>query len=491
MIKLYNTLTRKKEIFKPQKDKRVGLYTCGPTVYWYAHIGNFRAYIFEDVLKRVLEYNSYQVKHVMNITDVGHLTSNADTGEDKMEKGAKRDKKTAWEIANFYTKAFLKDIRRLNIKKPDILVRATDTIKEQINLIKTLEKKGFTYKIKDGIYFDTSKLKTYGRLWPKKMKIEAGKRIKMVPGKKNPTDFSLWKLTPSGTKRQMEWPSPWGRGFPGWHTECVVMSIKNLGIPFDIHCGGIDHILIHHTNEIAQAEAIYNKTLSRYWLHNEFVFFGKGRMGKSEGNIIILEDLIKKGLNPLAYRYLCLTCHYRSRLKFSLKILAAAQNSLKNLYEKIQEIKEIKNKLENKDLLRRTLSRPSSRRQDKNLLRADEKNKKEKISKKSYQKKFLEFINDDLNTPKALALVWEMIKNKRLNIKNKEELILDFDKVLGLNLDKIKKLSIPQNIRELVRKREDYRKQKNWQEADKIRKKIEGMGYKIEDTQKGPKIKTR
>jgi cysteinyl-tRNA synthetase len=314
MIKLYNTLNRKKETLKPIKKGKVGLYTCGPTVYWFAHIGNLRTFLFEDVLKRVLEYNGYKVRHIMNITDVGHLTSDADVGEDKMEKGAKREKKTVWQVAEFYTKAFKKDLKRLNILPPDHWIKATQTIKDQIVLIKTLEEKGFTYKTSDGIYFDTSKLKTYGRLTGrKKKKIKAGARIKMVEGKKNPTDFALWKFSLKGQKRQMEWSSPWGIGFPGWHTECVVMSIKKLGIPFDVHCGGIDHVSIHHPNEIAQAEVAYGKIFANHWLHGEFLTLKEGKMAKSEGNIITLEDLIKKGFNPLAYRYLSFNAHYRSK----------------------------------------------------------------------------------------------------------------------------------------------------------------------------------
>ena len=340
MLKFYNTLSKKKKVFKPLKDKKVGLYTCGPTVYLYAHIGNLRTYIFEDILKRVLLYNGYKVKHIMNITDVGHLTSDADTGEDKIELKAKKERKTAWQIADFYTKAFKRDLKFLNIKEPDFWVKATKTIEGQIKLIKILEKKGFTYKISDGIYFDSSKLKTYGKLRGKqRIKIKPGARIEMVPGKKNPTDFALWKFTPPGIKRQMEWDSPWNRGFPGWHTECVVMSIKYLGIPFDIHCGGVDHILIHHTNEIAQGEAAFGKILAKYWLHGEFLVLKEGRMGKSEGNIVILEDLIKKGFNSLAYRYLCLGAHYRSKLTFSWEGLEASQNALDNLRQKILEIR--------------------------------------------------------------------------------------------------------------------------------------------------------
>jgi cysteinyl-tRNA synthetase len=461
MLKLYNTLTRKKQIFRPLRPQQVGLYTCGPTVYWFAHIGNLRTYIFEDVLKRVLEYNGYKVKHVMNITDVGHLTSDADTGEDKIERAAKKEKKSAWEIAKFYEKAFKKDLKLLNIKEPDIWIRATETIEDQINLIKILEKKGFTYKISDGIYFDSSKLKSYGRLWPKKMKIKAGARIEMVPGKKNPTDFALWKFTPKGIKRQMEWDSPWGRGFPGWHTECVVMSKKFLGIPFDIHCGGVDHILIHHTNEIAQAEAAFRKILANYWLHGEFLLVEGKKMAKSLGNIYTLNDLIKKGFNPLAYRYLCLGAHYRSKLNFTFEGLKASQNALENLYQKIIEIK------------------------------SKVKSQKSKLQFKiqNYKKRFLNFINDDLNTPKALALMWDLIGDEKIPNERKYNLLLDFDRVFGLNLEKIKKPKIPQKLKELVKIREEYRKRGDFKSADEIRKKIKEMGYWIEDTREGPKIK--
>ena len=461
MLKFYNTLSRKKEVFKPLKDKKVGLYTCGPTVYYFAHVGNLRTYIFEDILKRVLEYNKYKVKHVMNITDVGHLTSDADTGEDKLEKGAQRENKTVWQIADFYTKHFKKDLKNLNIKEPSIWIKATDTIKEQIDLIKILEKKGFTYKIQDGIYFDSSQLKNYGRLWgSKKREIKAGARVKMVPGKKHPTDFALWKFSPQGVKRQMEWDSSWGKGFPGWHTECVVMGVKELGIPFDIHCGGIDHIPIHHTNEIAQSEAAYNKILARFWLHGEFLILKKGRMGKSKGNIVILDDLIKKGFNPLAYRYLCLTAHYRSPLTFSLENLKAAQNGFKKLSQRVINLKQQSSKVKSGDI---------------------------KQKARIYQERFLNLVNDDLNTPQALALLWKMLDDKNLLEKEKYSLVLDFDKVFGLGLDK-KKEKIPQQIQELVKKRQGYRKKKQWSQADEIRKKVEKMGYKIKDTKKGAKV---
>jgi len=457
MIKLYNTLTRKKEIFKSLKNEKVGIYTCGPTVYWFAHIGNLRTYIFEDILKRVLIYNGYKVKHVMNITDVGHLVSDQDVGEDKILIAAKKEKKNAREIARFYEKAFKRDLRRLNILEPDVWIRATETIKDQIELIKILEKKGFTYIIEDGVYFDTSKLKKYGRLWPKEMKILPGARVEMTPGKKNPTDFALWKFAKG--RKEMVWDSPWGKGFPGWHTECVVMSMKELGIPFDIHCGGVDHILIHHTNEIAQAEAAFGKILAKYWLHGEFLLVEGKKMAKSLGNIYTLEDLIKRGFNPLSYRYFCLGAHYRSKLNFTFEGLKASQNALENLHEKVREMK------------------------------SGKKEKKLGSKGKDYQRKFLEFINDDLNLPKALALMWNLIGDKRISDQEKYELLLDFDRIFGLSLEKVKKLRIPKEIKKLVEIRENYRKMGDFKKADEIRMKIKEMGYWVEDTREGPRIK--
>lgn len=518
MLKLYNTLTRKKEVFKPLKEKNVGFYACGPTVYDYAHIGNLRTYIFEDVLRRVLEYNDYKVKHVMNITDVGHLTSDADTGEDKLEnknalylecqkckkiffsgiiaptwpKGptltdnshqcpfcgywneakdnsfyfqkAKSKEVNIWELSESYTKAFKNDLASLNIKSPDLYTKATDYIKEQIDLIKVLKKKGFTYKIDDGIYFDTSKLKDYGKLaGSKKRKLKAGARVEIVKGKRQPTDFALWKLTPKGVKRQMEWSSPWGKGFPGWHTECVAMSLKTLGIPFDIHAGGIDHIPIHHTNEIAQSEAAFEKILANYWLHGEFLILEKGKMAKSEGNIITMQSLVKKGFNPLSYRYLCLTAHYRSKLNFSWKSLEAAQSTLENLYQRTLELK--KEKL------------------------GDNNKESEKI--KNYKNKFEEFINDDLDMPGALALMWKAIKDQKIPSSEKYNLLLELDKIFGLGLDKLKKSTIPEKIIKIANQREKYRQQKNWQKADEKRKEIEKLGYYIEDSKKGSVVKKK
>ncbi|MCD4666321.1 cysteine--tRNA ligase [archaeon] len=456
VLKLYNTLTRKKENFKPLKDKKVGLYTCGPTVYNYAHIGNLRTYLFEDFLKRVLQYNKYQINHVMNITDVGHLTSDSDTGEDKLEKGAKRENKSVWEIAEFYTKEFKKDIRKLNILPPNLWCKATDHIKEQVNLIKKLEKKGFTYQTPDGVYFNTSKLKNYGKLAKLKIKdLKAGART-AVRDKKNPTDFALWKFSPKDKKRSMEWESPWGVGFPGWHLECSAMSMKYLGETFDIHCGGIDHIPVHHTNEIAQSVGATGKQPVKYWVHGEFLTLGKERMGKSESNFITISTLEEKGFYPLDYRYLSLTTHYRKKLSFDWDNLKSARNALEKLKARIIEIKN---------------------------------SKTSKGSTKEYEKKFLDYINDDLNIPKSLALTWKMLKDSKLGSKQKYKLILKFDEILGLDLDKIKESSIPSEIKKLAQEREKYRKQKNYAKADEIRNKIKEKGFILEDTKQGIKIK--
>jgi len=475
-MKIYNSLTRKKEEFKPIDKNEVKIYGCGPTVYWFAHLGNLRTYIFEDILKRTLEYNQYKVKHVMNITDVGHLTSDSDSGEDKLEKGAKKERRTVWEIAEFYTDFFKKDLELLNIIEPNVWVKATDTIQDQIELIKKLEEKGFTYVISDGVYFDTSKLEKYGRLWGESERKEMKGRIEEVKEKKSQTDFALWKFSPKNEKRQMEWDSPWGVGFPGWHTECVVMSIKNLGIPFDIHCGGIDHVFIHHTNEIAQAEAAYDKLLANYWMHGEFLNLKDSKMSKSSGTIITLRTLKQKGVSPLAYRYLCLNTHYRSKLSFSDESIDFAENSLNKLYEKAFEVFH---------------------------------SKKTEHSKKyeDYKNSFKEYINDDLNIPSALAMTWDMLKDKDLPDSDKHDLLLDFDKVFGLKLSSIQsdeKSSdskyiikifkndlpvwtsdieiVPEDVRTLVKEREEKRKNKEWEKSDEIRGKIESLGWQIEDS---------
>jgi len=476
-IYLYNTLTRKKEIFKPIIKNKVGFYACGPTVYDYAHIGNFRTYIFEDVLRRVLECNGYKVKHVMNFTDVGHLTSDEDTGDDKMEKGAQRDGKTAKEIANFYIAAFKKDAKSLNIKNPTIYARATEHIKEQIELVKILEEKNFTYKIYDGIYFDTTKLKDYGKLAQLQSEgLKSGARVARVAGKKHPTDFALWKFTPAGVNRQQEWDSPWGRGFPGWHLECSAMSQKYLGTQFDIHGGAIDLIPVHHTNEIAQSEAAYGKNPARYWMHGEFLLIDGDKMSKSIGNITKIED-IAKIFNPLAYRYLTLTAHYRSQMNLTWESLDGAQTALNNLYQEIRNLDDSTTPLAWRvKKINRTL----------NL--ADKKTKEvfKKIDK--YGEKFVEAVNDDLDMPKALTILWQVVSDETLWPDAKKNLMLEFDQVLGLGFDKVRPAVIPGKIKKLVKERETLRQQKNWLKADMVRAKIEQEGWIVEDTEQGSKL---
>lgn len=451
MLKLFNTLDRKKQIFKPIKKGVVGLYSCGPTVYNYAHIGNLRAYIFADILKRTLKYNQYKVKHVMNITDVGHLTSDADEGEDKMIKALKREgkelnEKSMKQIAQFYTKAFKNDIKKLNIFKPNKWCRASKHVKDMIKTVKKIEKNNYSYETSDGVYFNTEKMSDYGKLAGLNIKgIKPGARVKINPEKKNPIDFALWfKAIGKGKKHIMQWDSPWGKGWPGWHIECSAMSTKYLGQPFDIHTGGIDHIAIHHTNEIAQSEAAEKKPLAHYWLHNEFLILDKEKMAKSGESFITLSTLIKRGFDPLAYRYLCLSAHYRSPLSFSWESLKSAQNALNNLYQVVARYP-----------------------------------KPGKVIESDGQK-FKQAINDDLDTPQALAIVWDLIKNDYPENK-KMATLLEFDKVLGLDLAKTKiALSkVPSEIKKLVAQREELRKQKNWSEADQIRKQIDKNGYII------------
>jgi len=453
-LTLFNTLTRKKENFKPLVDASVGLYTCGPTVYDYAHIGNLRTYIFEDVLKRTLQFNGYKVKHVMNITDVGHLTSDADEGEDKLEKGARREQKTVWEIADFYTNEFKKDIGLLSIEEPNIWCKATDYIKEQIKFVEALEKKGLTYKTSDGIYFDTAKYTDYAHL--AKLNVagqQEGARVEVNDEKKSSTDFALWKFSPEGEKRQMEWQSPWGVGFPGWHLECSAMSIAKLGEEFDIHCGGIDHIPVHHTNERAQNWGLTGKETVKTWMHGEFLVIDSGRMGKSEGNLIRLQTLVDKGFDPLAYRYLCLQTHYRQKLNFSWESLTAAQNALEKLRGTIAEFGESVK------------------------------------SKNKYIADFTTAVNDDLNIPKALGVMWDLIKDVNVPSGEKKFIVLAFDEVLGLELHSVEKDVVPEDVQVLAKERETARTAKNWKRSDELRNEALQKGYSIEDTSEGSKIR--
>jgi cysteinyl-tRNA synthetase len=451
-LKLYNTLTRKKEIFKPIKKGFVGMYSCGPTVYWYQHIGNLRTYISNDLIKRVFLYNNYKVKHIINITDVGHLASDADTGEDKVEKAARKERKSAKEITDFYFRTFLEDLKKLNILPPTKWPKATEHIKEMIEFIKILEKKGYTYKTGDGIYFDTAKLNDYGKLAQlKKEKLKAGKRIDLGE-KKNKTDFALWKFSEKPGVRQQEWESPWGIGFPGWHIECSVMSSEYLGERFDIHTGGQEHIPVHHTNEIAQSEAAFEKKpWVRYWIHFAWLLFKGKKVSKSEGGLYRLSELQDKGFSPLSFRYLCLTTHYRKPLNFSLEILKAGQNSYERLKNIISDIKKSGQKVNKKNIL-------------------------------NAKNQFLEIINDDFNSPKAIAFLWDILRDERLSNSEKYELAMDFDKVFGLDLDKEDKIEeIPKEVKRLIEKIKSARKNKKWEEADKLKEKVKKEGYKIID----------
>jgi len=459
----YNTLSRQKEEFQALKKGQVGLYTCGPTVYNYSHVGNLRTYLFEDFLKRVLEYNGYKVKQVMNITDVGHLTGDRDMGEDKLEVGAKREKKTALEIAAFYTAAFQSDLQNLNIEEPTLWCKATENIPEQIALIKTLSEKGFTYQTSDGVYFDTSLVPNYNQLSHLPLaELKEGARVEKNPEKKNPTDFALWKFSPSGVKRQMEWPSPWGIGFPGWHIECSAMSLKYLGDERDIHCGGIDHINVHHTNEIAQSEAATGEKFFNYWLHGAFLNVKGGKkMSKSEGNFLTLENsLLKNGLNPLAYRFAACQVHYRKPMEYSLAGMKQAQEGLDSLYGQVAALGHQSGQVAT-----------------------------------SFQAEFQAAVNDDLNLPKALAIMAAVLKAD-LVAADKLATVLDFDRVFGLRLDQAEEMAktdldlrdLPDEIRSLVIARQAARNAKDWEEADRLRQEIKKFGYLLEDVAEGVRI---
>lgn len=454
MLTIYNTLGRTLEEFVPINPPFVGMYSCGPTVYDYQHIGHMRRYVGDDILIRVLQWNGFEVKHVMNITDVGHLTSDSDSGEDKMEKGAKKFGLSVWDIARKFEKQFFDSTDALNISRPTVLMHATDYIEEQIALIEVLEKKGFTYVIEtDGVYFDTSKFPDYFKLShqnPEELK--KGARVEFIKGKRNSSDFALWKFSPSNEKRQMEWDSPWGIGFPGWHIECSAMSMKELGETFDIHTGGIDHIAIHHTNEIAQAECATGKLFVKYWIHHNFLTVEGQKMSKSLGNIFTVSDVVARGFDPMALRYLYLQTHYRQEMNFTWDALTAAQTAYTKL---VREFKQW----------------------DKNG-----------IPSKQHLDEFTNALNDDLNTPKALAVVWDLVK---ANIPSdiKAATLTDIDGILGLGiLEKElieEKIVYPQEVLDLADKREEFRKIGDFKSADEIRKKIADLGYEIIDAKNG------
>lgn len=447
-LKIYNTLTREKEEFKPIKEGQVGIYTCGPTVYWFAHVGNFRAYIFSDTLSRVLKFNGYKITKVINVTDVGHLTSDSDEGKDKLEKAAAKEGKTAKEISKFYFDAFLEDYKKLNLEEPTVWSWATKHIEEQIDLIKLLEEKGYTYKTLDGIYFDTTKFADYGKLSRKVIEdLEGGKRIEMKE-KRNKTDFALWKFSKEGEKRQQEWDSPWGVGFPGWHIECSAMSKKYLGKHFDIHTGGEDHIPIHHENEIAQSECGYGEKSVNYWMHNAFLVLQGGKMSKSKGTIKTITKLEQEGFSPLAYKYFTYSALYRKPLTWSIEGLENAAIGLKRLKKQVQELKDDR-----------------------------------EINKK-YLEEFKIAINDDLNLPNALAVLHKLIQDNEA--KGKYQTIKKMDEVFGLNLfEKEEQEQIPENLKQLAKERKEARENKDWKKSDELRDKILKEGWSIKDTKEG------
>ncbi|WP_242973902.1 cysteine--tRNA ligase [Clostridium thermosuccinogenes] len=458
-MKIYNTLTRRKEELKPITDNELRIYSCGPTVYNYAHIGNLRTYVFMDILRRVLKYNGFKLKHVMNITDVGHLVSDADEGEDKMMKTAKEQQKSPWEIAEYYTGVFFRDIAALNIEKPEIIAKATEHIDEMIEFVQGLVEKGYGYETSDGIYFDISKLPDYGKLSGIDLEGQmAGARVEVNDEKRHPADFALWKKAPK--EHIMQWPSPWGMGYPGWHIECSAMGRKYLGDTFDIHTGGVDHIPVHHENEIAQSEALLGHPAVKYWMHGEFLLVDNGKMSKSLGNTYTIEDLKARGLNPLAFRYLCLNAHYRNKLNFTWDAIQSAQVSLDRLLEGALAHK---NGTASVDA--------------------------ELIAK--FRQDFEEAINDDLNIPRALGIVWNVV---RYHEKSKDlfDLLVLMDSILGLNIDKVqpkeeKQEEIDPEIEELIRQRQQARKEKNWKLADEIRDKLKEMGILLKDTPEGVK----
>ena len=437
---------------------QVKMYACGPTVYHFAHIGNLRTYVFEDLLVRILRRAGYAVTHVMNITDVGHLVSDADEGEDKMEVGARRSGKSIWEIANYYTQVFFSDLEKLNVLKPQIIPKATDHIAEMIALVESLQKKGLVYKTEDGMYFDTTKFPNYRELGLLDMEnLEAGKRV-AVGEKKNPSDFSLWKFSPADQKRQQEWDSPWGRGFPGWHIECSAMAMKYLGDTFDIHCGGIDHVPVHHTNEIAQSEGATGKHYVNYWLHGEFLNEDSGKMSKSKGETLTLSVLERDGFHPLEYRFLLLQAHYRSSIKFSYDALKSAQAGFRGLIARLKDWKSENDLSENAVLL-------------------------------DYRKKFEAAIFDDLNMPEAMAVIFSSMKEAALSPGQKKRFVLECDDVLGLQLEQFmnEEAALPEEVQKLVLARDEARKNKNWAESDRLRQEISKLGYKVDDTAKGTK----
>jgi len=461
-LKLYNTLTKQKEEFKPLEGNEARIYTCGPTVYSFAHIGNFRAYVFMDTLRRVLRYNNFSLKHVMNITDVGHLESDADEGEDKMEKAARKENKNPYEIAAFYEDIFFRDMGRLNIEKPEIISKATQHIEEMKAFVEKLIENGYAYETSKGIYFDISKLDKYPVLSNRKLDDQiAGARVDVDTEKRSPYDFALWIKAPE--THIMKWESPWGLSYPGWHIECSAMGRKYLGDEFDIHTGGVDHIPTHHENEIAQSKGCTGKVPAKRWMHVEFLQVDGGKMSKSLGNTYTLDTLQQKGIEPLAYKLFCYTAHYRTKLNFTFDGAESSQKALNRLRDGY--VKHLENNQEVED-----------------------------AEIENYKKRFIEAINDDLNMPLAMGIVWEVVRNEVKSYKF-ANLLIEFDKVLGLDLENSKKyleneekIELPEEINTLLEQRRIARENKNWGESDRIRDELKEKGYIVKDTKEGQTV---
>lgn len=453
-INFYNSLTKKKEEFKPINEGKVCMYSCGPTVYYFAHIGNLRAYLFMDSLRRVLKYNGYELKHVMNITDVGHLVSDADEGEDKMMKAARRENKDPFAIADFYMNAFLEDLKKLNVYMPEIIARATEHIPCMEEYVKQIIKNGYTYETEDTIYFDTSKLDKYGVLSNKDVKEEdLEARIDADPNKKHPNDFALWIKAPEN--HLMKWDTFWGKCYPGWHIECSAMGHQYLGEEFDIHTGGVDHIPVHHENEIAQAKGYCGKIPAHYWMHVEFLQVNGGKMSKSLNNVYTLKDLSERGYEPAVYRMFNLGAHYKKQINFTFEAMDSAKIALSRLREGYQKHKEGTSQIEDSII-------------------------------SNYEKNFMEAINDDLNMPVAMSVVWEVVKNPNKS-KQLATLIEKFDEVMGFDLKNYKPeiQVLPEEIINLINKRNEARANKDWAESDKLRDELISKGYSVKDSKEG------
>ena len=454
-MKLYNTLTRKKEEFAPLDGKTVRMYSCGPTVYNFAHIGNMRTYIFMDILRRTLRYEGYKVKGVMNITDVGHLLSDADEGEDKMEKAAKEQRKSPYEIADFYTKVFFYDLKKLNIGKPELTPKATEHIREMLDFVYALCEKGYGYETSDGIYFDISKFPAYGQLSGINLEDQkAGARVEVNDEKRSPFDFAIWKKAPK--EHIMQWDSRWGKGYPGWHIECSAMSKKYLGEVFDIHTGGVDHIPIHHENEIAQSYGYSGKNPAKFWMHGEFMLVNNGKMSKKLGNTYLVCQLEEMGYSPMCFRYFCLNTHYRKKLNFTFEGMDGAKTAYARLCALVAKHREGENDVSDEKLA-------------------------------AYRKEFEEDVTDDLNVPGAMGVLWTMLKEPAS--RKIYALALEMDKVFGLKLDEAKaeevKEEFPAEITAIANERAAARAAKDWGKSDELRAKLDELGYAVKDTKEG------